>query len=181
MFVVKLLGGNYSLPGLAYFWWFVYYYGFVLCASGLINISSFVIQMFSFRYTDISIEECRPFNLSDEFQYGWVFPFFLIFTYVLVFGTAFCMDALVSQILALKENVHPLRNLMHFLSAQVVLWVYCLVEYRAIILIAIYGKAVCGHKASEKSALVGKADDKATGTEKGDEGDCNLETIDLDV
>ena len=66
------------------------------------------------------------------------------------------MDALVSQILALDEHVSPIRNLLHFLSTQIVLWLYCLVEYKAIFKIAIYGKKVCGHKASEKHALAGK-------------------------
>jgi len=152
-FFVKLLRGNYWLPGLAYFWWFVYYYGFVLCVSGLVNISNFIIQMIGIGYTDISIEECKPFGFDDSFPYTWVFPFFLIFTYVVVFGTAFFMDRLVSQILALDEEIHPIRNFCQFLSSQIVLWVYCLVEYKSIFTIAIYGKEVCGHKASEKTAL----------------------------
>lgn len=154
-FFVKLLRGTYFLPGLAYFWWFVYYYGFVLCVAGLVNICNMIITMVGFGYTDISIEECKPFGLSDNFPYAWVFPFFTIFTYVLVYGTAFIMDALVCQILALDEKIHPIRNFVHFLSSQFVLWVYCLVEYKSIVTIAIYGKEVCGHKASEKHALVG--------------------------
>jgi len=158
-FFVKLIKCNYFLPGLAYFWWFVYYYGFVLCVAGLINMCNLVIQLISIGHEDISIEECKPmqdwFNLSDDFAYGWIFPFFLIFTYVLVFGTAFIMDALLSQILALDEHVNPIRNFIHFLSTQLVLWLYCLVEYKAIFKIAIYGKKVCGHKASEKGNLVG--------------------------
>jgi hypothetical protein len=159
-FFVKLLKGNYFLPGLAYFWWFVYYYGFVLCVSGLVAVCNLIIQLVSLSQTDIGIQQCKPmqnwFNLSDDFRYDWIFPAFLIFFYVVVFGTAFIMDALVSQILALDEKVHPIRNFIHFLSTQIVLWLYCLVEYKAIFKIAIYGKKVCGHKASEKHALAGK-------------------------
>lgn len=66
------------------------------------------------------------------------------------------MDALVSQILAIDERVNPIRNLLHWVSSQLVLSTYCLVEFKALIKIAIYGKAVCGHKASEKHALAGK-------------------------
>jgi hypothetical protein len=158
-FFVKLVQGTFFLPGLAYFWWFVYYYGFVLCGSGLVAISNLGIQLISLGDTSISVSECKPmqswFGLADDFPYDWIFPFFLLFNYFVVFLTAFCMDALVSQILALKETIHPVRNLLHFLSSQIVLWVYCLVEYKAIFHIAIYGKKVCGHKASEKHALVG--------------------------
>jgi len=159
-FFVKLLKGNYFLPGLAYFSVFVYYYGFLLCVSGLINICSTIIQLVSLGKEDISIQECKPmqdwFDLEDDFDYNWFFYFFIIFNYVVVFGTAFCMDALLSQILALDEHVNPVRNFIHFFSATFVLWAYCLVEYYAIFKIAIYGKAVCGHKASEKHALTGK-------------------------
>ena len=154
-FFVKLLRGNYWLPGFAYFWWFVYYYGFVLCVAGLVNISNLIIQLIGLGYEDIAIEQCQPFGLGDDFAYQWIFPGFLIFTYVVVFGTAFFMDRLVSQILALDETIHPLRNFCHFLSSQLVLWIYCFVEYKSIFTIAIYGKEVCGHKASEKHALVG--------------------------
>lgn len=154
-FFVKLLRGNYWLPGFAYFWWFVYYYGFVLCVAGLVNISNMIIQLIGLSYENIAIEQCQPFGLGDDFAYQWIFPGFLIFTYVVVFGTAFFMDRLVSQILALDETIHPIRNFCHFLSSQLVLWVYCFVEYKSIFTIAIYGKEVCGHKASEKHALVG--------------------------
>jgi len=158
-FFVKLVKGNYLLPGLAYFWWFVYYYGFVLCVAGLVQISNTIIQLVSIGVEDVSVTTCKPmqswFNLPDDWPYEWIFPFFLMFFYVMVVGTSFCMDALVSQILALNEEIDPFRNFLHFLSAQPVLWVYCLVEYKAILQIAIYGKKACGHKASEKHALVG--------------------------
>jgi hypothetical protein len=159
-FFVKLLKRNYFLPGLAYFWWFVYYYGFVLCVSGLIAISNLIAQFVGIALEEYSIESCKPcqnwFNLSDESAfYTWIMPSFLLFNYAVVFSTAFIMDALVSQILALDEQINPIRNLLHWLSSQIVLWVYCLVEYKAIFTIAYYGKEVCGHKASEKHALVG--------------------------
>jgi hypothetical protein len=160
-FVVKLLERTYVAPGFAYFWWFVYYYGFVLCVSGLIAITNLIIQLVSLgeSQSHLAITECKPmqnwFGLSENFAYDWIFPFFLIFNYAIVFLTAFCMDALVSQILALNERINPIRNFFHFVTSQIVLWVYCLVEYKAIFTIAIYGKEVCGHKASEKHALVG--------------------------
>jgi hypothetical protein len=68
----------------------------------------------------------------------------------------------------LKETIHPVRNLLHFLSSQIVLWVYCLVEYKAIFRIAIYGKKVCGHKASEKHALVGVKASNSLAVEDGE-------------
>jgi hypothetical protein len=183
-FFVKLLKRNYFLPGLAYFWWFVYYYGFVLCVSGLIAITTVIAQFVGVAHEEYSIGSCKPcqswFNLDDDSPfYTWVMPSFLIFNYAIVFATAFVMDALVSQILALDERVSILRNFLHFVSSQAVLWVYCLVEYKAIFEIAYYGKEVCGHKASEKHALVGvkaAAEGPAGGLNKVEEGDDDEES-----
>jgi hypothetical protein len=159
-FFVKLLKLRYFWPGLAYFWWFVYYYGFVLCASGLIGISNLIVQLVGLAHEELSIHHCKPcqswFNLSDDSAfYTWIMPSFLLFNYAIVFTTAFIMDSLVSQILALDETIHPIRNFFHWLTCQPVLWFYCLVEYKAIFQIAYYGKEACGHKPSQKHALVG--------------------------
>lgn len=157
-FFLKLLRRNYFFSGLKYFWWFVYYYGFVLCVSGLIQISTLVIQLISFGIPSVSVEQCRPFQawfkLPTDFPYQWILPSQLLFVYVTVFATAFFMDSLIRQVLALEEHVGIIRNSLHFLSCQFVLWMYCFVELKAIITVAIYGKSVCGHKASEKHALV---------------------------
>jgi len=168
-FTVKMLKGYYLLPGLSYFCWFVYYYIFILSGSVLINLSNFIIQMIGIGVKDISIEECKPFVswLGEGFNYTWVFPFFTIYTYVTVGGTAFFMDALVSQILALDEDIHPLRNFVHWLMILPVWWMYGIVKFKSIAKIAIQGKDACGHVASEKHALAGvkaneyKEDDKA--------------------
>ena len=76
-----------------------------------------------------SIQQCTPmqnwFDLSNDCRYDWIYPAFFIFYFVVVFRTAFIMDALVSQILALDEHVNPTRNFIHFLSTKIVLWLYC--------------------------------------------------------
>ena len=163
-FFVKLLKGNYLLPGLAYFWWFVYYYGFILCVMGIMNMCGILNAFISIGYKPIDLGECQPFSDWGDFGENWTWqwgfwfgaPFGLIFFYVIVVIPAFMMDALVAQILALDEHVNPIRNLLHFISAQPVLWLYNVVEFYAIVKIGIYGKSVCGHKASEKHALAGK-------------------------
>jgi hypothetical protein len=72
-----------------------------------------------------SIQQSTPmqnwFDLSNDCRYDWIFPAFFSFYFVVVFGTAFIMDALVSQILALDEHT---RNFIYFLSTQILLW-YC--------------------------------------------------------
>mmetsp|Transcript_1855 Transcript_1855/g.4235 ORF Transcript_1855/g.4235 Transcript_1855/m.4235 type:complete len:654 (+) Transcript_1855:98-2059(+) len=162
-FFVKLLKGNYFLPGLAYFWWFVYYYGFILCVMGIMNMCGIVNAFISIKHKEIDPNNCKPFSTWGDFPEDWQWygfwfgaPFGLIFFYVVVVLPAFMMDALVAQILALDENVNPVRNLLHFISAQPVLWMYNICEFYSIVKVAIYGKAVCGHKASEKHALAGK-------------------------
>ena len=172
-FFVKLIRGNYFLPGITYFWWFVYYYGFVLCVSGLIGITDLITRLVGLVFEEYSMESCRPcqswFGLEDDSPfYTWIIPSFTLFNYFTVFSTAFLMDAVVSQILALDENVSLIRNVLHWLSSQFVLWAYCVVEYRAIFLMAFYGKDVCSHTATEKHALVGAnaMEDKSSSDEE---------------
>mmetsp|Transcript_8368 Transcript_8368/g.17437 ORF Transcript_8368/g.17437 Transcript_8368/m.17437 type:complete len:145 (+) Transcript_8368:3-437(+) len=127
------------------------------------NMCGIVNAFISIKHKEIDPNNCKPFSTWGDFPEDWQWygfwfgaPFGLIFFYVVVVLPAFMMDALVAQILALDENVNPVRNLLHFISAQPVLWMYNICEFYSIVKVAIYGKAVCGHKASEKHALAGK-------------------------
>jgi hypothetical protein len=146
----------------------VYYYGFILCFIGVMSICNIVMVCVGAALPQYSAPQCKPmsdwFDLSEDFNYDWLMNVWLLCFYILVALPAFCMDALVSQILALDENVNPIRNLLHFVFCQLSLWIYGLIEFFAIIKISIYGKKVCGHKASEKHALAGKKEgDKVEG------------------
>jgi len=177
-FVVKLVGRKMDMvSGLGYFWWFTYYYGVVLCVGGMVTLCNLIMTIVAQGYPNVgpAHDSCMPMSnwfgagFTDWLQegeldangsydnsvwfYNWVFGFFLLFFYIAVVLVAFIMDAVVSQVMALDEKVGPLRQLFHFLMAQPVLWAYCLVEFRAICVIAYYGKAVCGHKPSEKGNL----------------------------
>ncbi|KAL1527751.1 hypothetical protein AB1Y20_009136 [Prymnesium parvum] len=159
-FVVKLLRGRMDLlSGLGYFFWFTYYYGFVLCWSGIICLSNLVVQLIGIGFSDYSIATCRPisglFERQDEYAFldVWIMPALLIYQYVVVFGVAFLMDAVVVQVLALSEKVGIARGFVHYLSSQLVLWAYCCVEFHAILLVAWHGKKICGHKPSDKANL----------------------------
>jgi hypothetical protein len=158
-FFVKLIHRNYLWPGIVYFFVFVYYYGFILCLGGIVGLCNFIMFLVSLGIPQIRVEYCRPFQeilgLPDDSSfYLWTVWGFWLFDYVVVYGTAYCMDAIASQILAIDEHVNPIRNIMHWLSTRFCLFAYCMVEYKGIIEIAWQGKAVCGHKASDKSNLV---------------------------
>ena len=159
-FFVKLIKCNYFIPGLQYFWWFVYYYGFILCFIGVMSICNIIMVIVGTALPQYAPAQCKPmsdwFDLSEDFSYDWLMNVWLLCFYILVAVPAFFMDALISQILALDEYVNPIRNLLHLIFCQLALWVYGLIEFYAIIKISIYGKKVCGHKASEKHALAGK-------------------------
>jgi len=155
-FFYKLTQGTYLMPGLIYFFWFVYYYGVVLCMGGIIQISGVVIMnIVGIGLPSIGADQCKPFEslAHENTNYALLMNFNIILFYAIVPTTAFAMDAIVAQILALDEDVHPIRNLFHFITTMPVQWAYCFVEIKAIIEIAIHGKSVCGHKASDKSAL----------------------------
>lgn len=154
-FFYKLLRRTYLMPGLIYFFWFVYYYGFVLCMGGIIQITGIIMALVSIGNPSISAETCKPFGqlANENTNWAWLMNVNILLFYCIVPTTAFAMDAIVAQILALDENVNPIRNLFHFVTTMPVQWAYCLVECKAIIEIAIHGKSVCGHKASDKSNL----------------------------
>ena len=100
-------------------------------------------------------------------SFPWISPatgmiFLFGIQYVFVYGTAFAADAFHRQILGVKEPTLGLaggivgvtRSILHWLSAQPVLWAYSLVELFAIVELAFRGRAICAHIPSNKDSLM---------------------------
>lgn len=81
---VKLLKRNFFFPGFSYMLLFVYYYAFVLCVSGIAQISTLIMQLISIGVPSIGIEQCQPFSSwfghHDFLYYDWILPAFLLST-----------------------------------------------------------------------------------------------------
>merc|ERR1712060_262796 len=96
----------------------------------------------------------------------------LAYLYIVFFGTAFALDRQVVSALGVEERLNCVRQLVHFVLAQAVLWGYGVVEFCAIVELTVYGKAVCGHVPSAKDALgaghATNADDAETTSKQGE-------------
>lgn len=152
---VKLFKFKFILPGISAFLAFLYFYVFVLCFSGLTQITTLLIQLASFGVPTISISASRPFqlwfNLPDAFPFQWILPSLILFTYLFVFSTAFAMNMIVRSALNRPEKVSPLQKIAHFLASQIILWAYSSMQCFSILSIALVGKTVYGYTDMEIS------------------------------
>lgn len=136
-FIIK----SKRIPTLAACSWginFFIYYGILLCTGGLYGLTS-MLSMFL-------IVKDVPLAIS-YIMYG------MLGLQMLTFLVAFIIDMFIPKVLEVQECIFVLRNLFHFIATPFVLLAYSFVELYALHEIAIYGKRVCGHAASKKTAL----------------------------
>lgn len=171
-FMVKWWGGSFTISSAAWLgFWLTYYYGYILCGSGMVGITYIICKPFLELYY---ADECyvdpsagpnatvRTGNMfhSLEEEVKKVMPFelaLLLWHYVVFYGVAFAMDRRVVSVLGISERGDIwYRNVVHFFLALPVMWAYCLVEYFSIAQLSVYGKAKCQHIPSKKDKLLGK-------------------------
>ena len=70
-----------------------------------------------------------------------------------VFGIAFAIDRRAVRYMTVKENVSCCRNLLHWLVAPIVLLVYSLVAFYAVVKFAFRGKKDAGHVMAAKEGF----------------------------
>jgi len=66
---------------------------------------------------------------------------------------AFIIDIFIPRLLKVEECIFCLRNLFHFLTTPFVLLAYSFVDLYPLHELIIFGKKVCKHGASTKTAL----------------------------
>lgn len=146
---VKNFCAKFTISGVLTFSAFLYFYVFVLCFSGLTQMTTFLIQLVGLGVPAISINNARPFqswfNFPDAFPFQWILPSLVLFTYLMVFSTAFAVEKVVRNTLGRPEKLSQLRNILHFLTSQLILWAYCSIQFFSILSIALFGKKVYGY------------------------------------
>merc|ERR1712232_808053 len=70
-----------------------------------------------------------------------------------VFVIAFIIDHKAVKLMGINENVHPLRNIAHLLSAPVVLLVYNVIAFYAVLKFVFRGKKDAGHVMAAKAGF----------------------------
>jgi hypothetical protein len=165
-YVTKLLRGNFEIKGgLNYGFVFTWYYGIMLCVTGVFGLCS----MWSLpAYGCMDSSQLGGWGLLDTFP--WISPttgmvFFFGFQYMFVYATAFAADAFHRSILGIKEPtlgfaggiVGLSRSILHWLSSHPVLWAYSVVELLAIVELAFRGRKICAHIPTNKDSLMANA------------------------
>ena len=136
-FVIK----STRMPKRAAYSWgvvFIIYYGILLCTAGLYGLTS-MLSMFL-------LVKNVP-SVINSVMYG------LLVGQMLTFLLAFIIDIFIPKLLKVEECICFPRNLFHFLTTPFVLLAYSLVEFYALHELVIFGKKVCKHGASTKTAL----------------------------
>ena len=126
---------------------FLFYYGILLCCSHLYGVTLGLSFYF--------------FLPKDATFYGSSFPIKYIIVHaslVLLYLNSismFVLDRLSQQLLVPRpeERISVVRNLYHVLVSPLVIIGYSLVEFWAIMELAVRGKQVCQHKPSKKAEL----------------------------
>ncbi len=117
---------------------FSIYYGILLCTGGLYGLTSMLSMFLIVKNTPLAI---------GYVMYG------LLGLQMLTFLVAFIIDMFIPKVLEVEEYIFVVRNIFHFISTPFVLLGYSFVELYALHEVAIYGKIVCGHDPSKKTAL----------------------------
>ena len=129
------------MPTIAAISWgfvFITYYGILLCTGGLFGLTS-MLSMF------LLVKDVPP--LVSYIMHG------LFGAQMLTFLMAFVIDGFIARLIKVNECIFILRNAFHFISTPFVLLAYSLVELYALHEVVVFGKKVCKHGASAKSAL----------------------------
>lgn len=160
-YVNKMLQGKFHVKsGLNYGFVFTWYYGIMLCITGIFGLCSmWALPAYG------CMNEMSGMGWIDT--YPWISPstgfaFFFGVKYVFVYGTAFVADAFHRHILGVEEPTlgfagglyGVVRSILHWLSSQLVLWAYSIVELFAIVELAFRGRDICAHIPSCKDSLI---------------------------
>lgn len=117
---------------------FVIYYGILLCTGGLYGLTSMLSMFLIVKDVPAAIQYVL---------YGF------LGLQMLTFLVAFIIDMFMPKVLEVQEYIFVVRNFFHFITTPFVLLGYSFVEFFALHELAIYGKVVCGHDPSKKTAL----------------------------
>ncbi|ESP03073.1 hypothetical protein LOTGIDRAFT_110745, partial [Lottia gigantea] len=129
-----------KLPALSWGLNFLIYYGILLCSGSLYSLSMSLSMVF---LVDTN-------SIPDYVQY-WIYG--LAACQQLCFLIVFIIDVFATRVLGVKEYICLARNILHWILTPFVLLAYSIVEFYALHEVAIRGKKVCKHGASNKDAL----------------------------
>ena len=131
-------------------WFFVFfaYYAVLLCSAAVFT----TLASIPFPWVAFPTPTVTLFGETFVLNFAYVTAVGLGLQY-LAFAGAFVIDAVACRQLGIVERIHPLRNLLHFISAPVVLLVYSLVAFISIVRFVFEGKAMAKHDMAAKEGF----------------------------
>merc|ERR1712190_56452 len=137
------------LPAFAYAFWYVSYYGFILCGLGLTGVLCSIHKLL--------MKNGDPLEPQWAWGLAWMLDSCVVYAcFAVLFYIDRCGVRLMERLgmLTIGEDRVPWwRTLLHWLLAKPALLMYSVVTFWAILKVAIYGKSVCGHTAAKKEGL----------------------------
>lgn len=123
---------------------FFMYYGVLLCSAGLFSaLASLPLPWVS--YPSVSVG-------GTEISLSRIGLAALILQYT-AFAVAFIIDRWAIRTMTIKEDIHPLRNLFHWLLAPPTLFLYSVIALYAICKFVFVGKVMARHDMAAKDGL----------------------------
>mmetsp|Transcript_51715 Transcript_51715/g.123896 ORF Transcript_51715/g.123896 Transcript_51715/m.123896 type:complete len:655 (-) Transcript_51715:57-2021(-) len=129
--------GRPFFAGLKWFTMFFVYYAVLLCCAGLFTAAA-------------AVPLAGAVLPRPEFQYAGIAALALQYC---VFAVAFIIDRCAIRHMTVKEDVSCLRNFIHWLVAPVVLLVYSVIAFYAVVKFAFRGKKDAGHVMAAKAGF----------------------------
>lgn len=141
--------GRPLISGVVWIAMFFLYYGVLLCSAGVFGLLAGLPFPWAQPPADV---DGTLFGHRVTFSYKWVGLYALAVQYV-AFAVGFALDRFAVRMMRVKEDLHPLRNLTHWLLAPPVLLLYSLVAFGAILRFVWAGKRMAGHDMAAKEGL----------------------------
>jgi hypothetical protein len=138
--------GRPLFAGVLWFFMFFMYYGVLLCSAGLFSaLASIPLPWVTYPSVPLPL-------LGVELSLSLVGLLALGLQY-LAFAAAFLIDRWAVRSMSVREEISPLRNLLHWLLAPPTLFLYSVIAFYAICRFVFAGKVMARHDMAGKEGL----------------------------
>eukprot|EP00466_Bigelowiella_natans_P014494 jgi/Bigna1/67270/fgenesh1_pg.3_\ len=141
--------GDPLFAGLRWLFLFFTYYGVLLCSAAVFQILASV----PLPWVDYPAVHYHSGGKTRDFNLRYLGLMALTVQYI-VFAVAFVIDHYAVRMMRIRESIHPLRNLAHWLLAPWVLMAYSIVAFTSILKFVCVGKKLARHDMAEKTGLL---------------------------
>eukprot|EP00756_Hemistasia_phaeocysticola_P028103 Hpha_TRINITY_DN16156_c7_g5::TRINITY_DN16156_c7_g5_i1::g.3519::m.3519 len=137
-------------PLVAAVWWFFVfftYYAVLLCAAGILSVLASLLPL---AYPSIPAASDWAHDID---ALAAAAPLIAVWVQYACFAAAFYIDYRATVMLGVKERVHPIRNLIHWIVSPLSLLAYSVIAFVSIVRFVFNGKAMARHDMAAKEGF----------------------------